>query len=127
MYSIPADLRYTDDDHEWVRTESDGCLTVGFTEPGLQTLGEIVFLELPRVGVRVEAGGAVGTLETVKVITDIATPVSGEVVAINSDAAGAPGDINRDPYGAWLFRIKPDAGASTDHLLDAAAYKRLVR
>ncbi|MEU6585983.1 glycine cleavage system protein GcvH [Nocardia sp. NPDC046763] len=125
MSSIPADLEYTDD-HEWVRTESDGRLTVGLTDYAQNQLGDIMLLELPTVGKRVKAGEGVGMVESVKVATEIYTPFTGEIVEINTDAADVPEDVNSDPYGTWLFRIKLAAGASSDGLLDAAAYQKLV-
>ncbi|MFJ9369571.1 glycine cleavage system protein GcvH [Nocardia sp. NPDC101769] len=125
MSSVPADLKYTDE-HEWVQTGSDGRVTVGLTDYAQQTLGDIVFLELPRVGTQVKAGDAIGVVESVKAASDIYSPVTGEVVEIDTDVTDAPEDVNGDPYGAWLFRIKLAAGASTDNLLDAAAYAKLV-
>ncbi|MFE3261868.1 glycine cleavage system protein GcvH [Nocardia sp. NPDC059091] len=125
MSNIPADLKYTDE-HEWVRTEADGILTIGLTDHAQNTLGDIVFLELPSVGKQVKAGDAIGVVESVKAASDIYSPVTGEVVAINIDAADAPEEVNSDPYDVWLFKIKLAAGTSTNALLDAAAYKRLV-
>ncbi|MEU6584361.1 glycine cleavage system protein GcvH [Nocardia sp. NPDC046763] len=125
MSSIPADLKYTDD-HEWVRTESDGRLTVGITDHAQHVLGHFVLLDLPAVGKRVAAGDAVGMVESVVTATEIYTPASGEVVEINSDAVDAPEEVNSDPYGVWLFRIKLNGGVLADNLLDAAAYKKLV-
>jgi glycine cleavage system H protein len=125
MSNVPADLKYTDE-HEWVRKESDGTVTVGLTDHAQKTLGDIVFLELPKVGKQVEAGDPIGIVESVKAASDIYCPVTGEVVALNEDVSDAPEDVNADAYEAWLFRIKPAAGATTDHLLDAAAYSELI-
>ncbi|AYQ36825.1 glycine cleavage system H protein [Burkholderia aenigmatica] len=125
MSNVPADLKYTDE-HEWIRTEADGTLTVGITDHAQNTLGDIVFLELPKVGTQVKAGDAIGVVESVKAASDIYSPVTGEVVAINTDVADAPEDVNGDAYDAWLFKIKLAAGASTDNLLDAAAYSKLI-
>ncbi|MEV7186765.1 glycine cleavage system protein GcvH [Kitasatospora sp. NPDC093102] len=125
MSNIPTDLKYTDE-HEWIRAEADGTLTIGLTDHAQSSLGDIVFLELPKVGSQVRAGDPVGVVESVKAASDIFTPVTGEVVAINADAADAPEDVNDDAYEAWLFKIKLAPGASTNGLLDAAAYRKLV-
>ncbi|RKP45574.1 glycine cleavage system protein GcvH [Trinickia fusca] len=125
MSNVPADLKYTDE-HEWVRTEADGTLTIGITDHAQSTLGDIVFLELPPVGKQVKAGDAIGVVESVKAASDIYSPVSGEIVAINADAVDTPEEVNSDAYDTWLFKIKLAAGASTDSLLDAAAYEKLV-
>ncbi|EML1600954.1 glycine cleavage system protein GcvH [Burkholderia cenocepacia] len=125
MSNVPADLKYTDE-HEWIRTEADGTLTVGITDHAQSTLGDIVFLELPEVGKSVNAGDAVGVVESVKAASDIYSPVSGEVVAVNEAATDAPEDVNGDAYGVWLFKIKLAAGASTDKLIDADAYSKLI-
>ncbi|CAJ6031961.1 glycine cleavage system H protein [Burkholderia pseudomallei] len=125
MSNVPAELKYTDE-HEWIRTEADGTLTIGITDHAQTTLGDIVFLELPKVGSQVKAGDAVGVVESVKAASDIYSPVTGEVIAINTDVADAPEEVNGDAYGAWLFKIKLAADASTDCLLDAVAYEKLV-
>ena len=125
MSNIPVELKYTDE-HEWVRTEADGTLTVGITDHAQATLGDIVFLELPEVGKTVNAGDAIGVVESVKAASDIYSPVSGEVVAVNSAIADEPEEVNSDAYASWLFKIKLAAGASTDKLIDAAAYEKLV-
>ena len=125
MSNVPADLKYTDE-HEWIRTEADGTLTVGITDHAQSTLGDIVFLELPEVGKSVSAGDAVGVVESVKAASDIYSPVSGEVVAINEEAADSPEEVNSDAYGVWLFKIKLADGASTDKLIDADAYSKLI-
>ena len=125
MSNVPADLKYTDE-HEWIRTEADGTLTVGITDHAQSTLGDIVFLELPQVGKSVNAGDAVGVVESVKAASDIYSPVSGEVVAVNEAATDAPEEVNGDAYGVWLFKIKLAAGASTDKLIDADAYSKLI-
>ncbi|KVQ39905.1 glycine cleavage system protein H [Burkholderia cepacia] len=125
MSNVPADLKYTDE-HEWIRTEADGTLTVGITDHAQNTLGDIVFLELPAVGKQVKAGDAIGVVESVKAASDIYSPVSGEVVAINADAIDTPEEVNSDAYDTWLFKIKLAAGASTDGLLDAPAYSKLI-
>ncbi|HEF5872324.1 TPA: glycine cleavage system protein GcvH [Burkholderia cenocepacia] len=125
MSNVPADLKYTDE-HEWIRTEADGTLTVGITDHAQSTLGDIVFLELPEVGKSVTAGDAVGVVESVKAASDIYSPVSGEIVAVNEAATDSPEGVNGDAYGVWLFKIKLADGASTDKLIDAAAYSKLI-
>ncbi|KVG83767.1 glycine cleavage system protein H [Burkholderia ubonensis] len=125
MSNVPAELKYTDE-HEWVRAEADGTLTIGITDHAQSTLGDIVFLELPQVGKQVKAGDAIGVVESVKAASDIYSPVSGEVVAINTEAVDSPEEVNSDAYDTWLFKIKLADGASTDNLLDAAAYAKLV-
>jgi glycine cleavage system H protein len=119
--NIPADLKYTES-HEWVRAESDGTVTVGITEYAQDALGDIVFVELPKVGKSYTAGDDAAVVESVKAASDIYAPVSGEVVAVNEDVASAPESINADAYSAWLFKIKPADAAAIDGLLDAAAY-----
>ncbi|HNI66405.1 MAG TPA: glycine cleavage system protein GcvH [Nitrospira sp.] len=121
MMNTPDDLRYTAS-HEWVRTEADGTLTVGITDHAQEALGDVVFLELPDAGRSVEAGEAIAVIESVKAASDIYAPVAGEIIAANQDAVDAPESVNADAYAAWLFKIKPAAGASLDSLLDAAGY-----
>jgi glycine cleavage system H protein len=119
--NIPADLKYTES-HEWVRAEADGTVTVGITEYAQDALGDIVFVELPKVGKSYTAGDDAAVVESVKAASDIYAPVSGEVIAVNEDVAGAPESINADAYAAWLFKIKPADAAAINGLLDAAAY-----
>ncbi|MDC0672772.1 glycine cleavage system protein GcvH [Nannocystis radixulma] len=125
MSNVPAELKYTDQ-HEWVHVEADGTWTVGVTDHAQQTLGDIVFVELPEVGRTVSTGDAVGTIESVKAVSEIYSPASGKVIAVNEEVSDAPEEINEDPYGTWIFKLKPEAGASTDNLLDAAAYEKLI-
>jgi glycine cleavage system H protein len=125
MSNVPADLKYTEE-HEWIRTEADGTLAVGITDHAQETLGDIVFLELPAVGKSITAGDAVGVVESVKAASDIYSPVSGEIVAVNDSLADTPDAVNGDPYASWLFKVKLAAGASTDKLLDAEGYEKLV-
>ena len=122
--SIPADLKYTES-HEWVRTESDGSLTIGITDHAQEALGDIVFVELPALGKTVAAGDSIAVIESVKAASDIYAPVAGEIVGINDTLAATPDQINGTPYESWLFKIKP-AGANTDRLVDAAAYGKLI-
>lgn len=119
----PDNLRYTAT-HEWVRTEEDGTLTVGITQHARDALGEMVFVELPEVGRTLAAEEACAVVESVKAASDVYAPAAGEVVAVNEAVATSPGDLNQDPYAAWLYRIKPAAGFDAGKLLDAAAYEK---
>jgi glycine cleavage system H protein len=119
--NIPADLKYTAS-HEWVRTEADGTLTVGITEYAQDALGDIVFVELPKVGKQFSAGDDAAVVESVKAASDIYAPVTGEVIEVNQAVADAPDSINSDAFAAWLFKLKPADASATDALLDAAAY-----
>jgi glycine cleavage system H protein len=120
--NIPDTLRYTAT-HEWVRQEADGTLSVGITDYAQDNLGELVFVEVPEPGRRVAAGDGCAVVESVKAASDVYAPVAGEVTAANAALAGTPNEVNRDPYGAWLFRLKPAAGADPGKLMDAAAYR----
>ena len=119
--NIPADLKYTES-HEWVRVESDGTLTVGITEYAQDALGDIVFVELPQVGKSFTAGDDAAVVESVKAASDIYSPVSGTVTAVNQPVADAPDSINADAYSAWLFKLKPSDASAVNGLLDATAY-----
>ena len=122
---LPDDLLYTES-HEWVQVGDGGLVTVGITDHAQQSLGDIVYLELPEVGRKVETGEECAVIESVKAASDIYAPVSGEVVAVNREAADSPETINKDAYAAWLFRIQPEGGSPLQGLLDAEAYARLV-
>lgn len=119
--NIPADLKYTQS-HEWVRKEADGTLTVGITDYAQDALGDIVFVDLPKVGAKFTAGDDAAVVESVKAASDIYAPVSGEVVAVNDDVTGSPESINSDAYGSWLFKLKPSDAAAYDGLMGADAY-----
>ena len=119
--TTPTNLKYAAS-HEWVKTEADGTLTIGVSDHAQEALGDIVFLELPAVGRVIKAGETVAVIESVKAASDIYSPVSGEVIAINDAAVDAPDSVNADAYAAWLFKVKPSNMAELDALLDAAAY-----
>ena len=123
--TTPTDLRYTAS-HEWVRTESDGSLTVGVTDHAQEALGDVVFLELPEAGRVVAAGEAIAVIESVKAASDIYAPVAGEIIASNEAAVDAPESVNADAYAAWLFKIKPANAADVSALLDAAGYEAAI-
>jgi glycine cleavage system H protein len=123
--TTPDNLKYTKS-HEWVRQETDGTVTVGITFHAQDLLGDVVFVDNPAPGRRVKQGEECGVIESVKAAADIYAPLSGEIVAANGDLADAPEKINRDPYAAWMFRIKPDNPADLAGLLDAAAYQEVA-
>ena len=120
----PADLRYTKD-HEWIRVTGNEAL-VGITNYAQEQLGDVVFVQQPGIGRKVKRGEACAVVESVKAASDIPAPVGGEVVAVNPAATDAPEKLNQDPYGTWLFRIKPADAAELAQLLDAAAYSKAV-
>ena len=123
--SIPADLKYTES-HEWVRTETDGTLTVGITDHAQEALGDIVFFEVQELGKSVTAGDTVAVIESVKAASDIYAPVSGEIIEANTAVADTPDSVNTTPYESWLFKIKPADGAAQDRLIDADAYSKSI-
>lgn len=123
--SIPTELRYTRT-HEWARQEPDGTVSVGITHHAQDLLGDMVYVENPAVGRRVAAGEECAVVESVKAASDVYAPVAGEVVAVNEEVSNSPERINQDPYGAWMFRIRPDNPADFAGLLDAAAYQAVV-
>ena len=126
MSNIPADLKYAST-HEWVRDEGDGTFTVGISEHAQELLGDMVFVELPDVGDKVETGDDIAVAESVKAASDIYAPMTGEIVAINEDLEDAPETVNNDSYGdGWLFRIKADDSGELDNLLDANAYEASI-
>jgi glycine cleavage system H protein len=122
---VPTDLRYTKD-HEWVRVDGEEA-TVGITEYAAGQLGDIVFVELPDVGRALAQFAAFGVVESVKAVSDLFAPLSGEVVANNDALAGAPEHVNADPYGeGWMIRLKLTEPDEVGELLDAAAYDALI-
>ena len=122
---VPADLRYTKD-HEWVRVEGDTA-TIGVTEFAAHELGDVVFVDLPPVGKVVEQAATFGVVESVKAVSDLYAPVSGEVVDVNGDLAGQPELVNSDPFGAgWMIRVRLADASQVPGLLDAAAYAQLT-
>jgi len=123
--NVPSNLRYTAA-HEWARAESDGTVTVGITDHAQAQLGDLVYLELPAVGRKVEAEEACAVVESVKAASDVYAPLAGEVVAVNDGLGNAPEQVNQDAYAAWFFKLKPaDAGAFAK-LLDAKAYEAVI-
>ena len=122
---VPKELRYTKD-HEWVRVDGDEA-TVGITEYAASQLGDIVFVELPDAGRSLAQFATFGVVESVKAVSDLFAPVSGEVVATNDALAGSPETVNSDPYGkGWMIRLRLAEPGEVDELLDAAAYDAVV-
>ena len=125
MSDIPADLRFAES-HEWARLEADGTVTVGISDHAQEALGDVVFVELAEVGAQFEAEGQAGVVESVKAASDIYAPIAGEVIAVNEELSGSPELLNTDPYGAWIFKLKPSNPAELEKLLDAAGYKAAI-
>ncbi|MCD5983472.1 MULTISPECIES: glycine cleavage system protein GcvH [Pseudomonas] len=126
MSNIPAELRFAES-HEWARLEADGSVTVGISDHAQDALGDVVFVELPEIGKTFAAGDAASVVESVKAASDIYAPVAGEVIAVNDELQGAPEGLNSEPYGAWIFKLKPvDATGDLAKLLDAAGYKSAI-
>ena len=123
--NVPADLKYADS-HEWLRAEADGTITIGITDHAQAALGDLVFIELPAVGRALKAGEACAVVESVKAASDVYAPLAGDVVAVNADLTGTPEALNEDPYGAWLFRLKPTDPGALAAMLDATAYEKLI-
>src|SRR5512146_3341499 len=121
--NIPDDLRYTAS-HEWLRAEADGTVSVGITDHAQESLGELVYVELPEVGRSLAAGDGAAVVESVKAASDVYAPLAGEVVAANTALNDAPGALNKDPYGVWLFRLRPADASALGKLLDASAYRK---
>jgi glycine cleavage system H protein len=122
---VPTDLRYTKD-HEWVRVDGDEA-TVGITEYAASQLGDIVFVELPDIGRSVAQFAAFGVVESVKAVSDLFAPLTGEVTAANEALAGSPELVNGDPYGeGWMLRLRLTAPEELDELLDPTAYDALI-
>jgi len=119
----PTDSRYTKE-HEWIK--ADG--TVGITDYAQHSLGDVVYVELPKVGAKVEAGKSFGTVESVKAVSELYSPATGEVAAVNEELANSPEKINQDPHGAaWLLKLKLSNPGELDSLMDAAAYEAYIR
>lgn len=123
MSNIPEDLKYTST-HEWVSKEADGSVRIGVTDHAQEALGDLVFVELPAVGDQIDQGDSCAVVESVKAASDIYSPITGEIIAINEDLEDDPGLINSDPYGdGWLYAVNPSDETELDALLDAAAYE----
>ena len=125
MSNVPADLRYTRE-HEWAK--QDGArIRVGVTAFAQEQLGDVVFVELPKVGARLTAKQAFGVVESVKAVSDLFAPISGEVVEINAELPQKPETVNKEPYGkGWMILVKPSNAAEWDQLLTAQQYEEFV-
>ncbi|HEX2722315.1 MAG TPA: glycine cleavage system protein GcvH [Gemmatimonadaceae bacterium] len=123
MANIPQDLRYTEE-HEYVRTTADGAVEIGITDYAQGELGDVVYVELPSVGTKLGKHDVFGTIEAVKAVSELFSPVAGEVVEVNPRLDQEPALVNTDPYGAgWMIRLKPDDAASVESLMAASAYE----
>jgi glycine cleavage system H protein len=121
----PTELKYTKD-HEWLRP-SGAEAEVGITDFAQRQLGDIVFVDLPEVGRHVTRGEVFGTIESVKAVSELFSPISGEIVAVNGDLGTHPEQVNSAPHAAWMIKIRPNAASETADLLDATAYTALVK
>jgi glycine cleavage system H protein len=121
----PADLKYTKD-HEWVRVDGAEAV-VGITDYAQKALGDVVFLDLPAVGKTVKQGDVFGTIESVKAVSELFSPLSGEVIAVNGDLANHPEVVNAKPHDTWMIRVRVASPADLNALLDAAQYSALVK
>lgn len=126
MSELPEDLKYTKT-HEWVRVEEDGTVTIGITDHAQETLGDLVFVELPTLGQLVAVEEPCGLVESVKAAADIFSPISGEIIACNDKLFNEPELINSDPYEeGWLFKLKPDGDSQLIDLLTAEEYTEVI-
>ena len=124
---MAADMKFAKT-HEWIRPEDDGLATVGISAYAVEALTDLVFMQLPAVGRKVKAGESIGEIESVKAVSDMYAPVSGEIVEVNTALPGQLETLGKDPYGAgWIVRIRPDDQAEMGTLLDQAAYDALVK
>jgi glycine cleavage system H protein len=125
MANVPKDLKYTRE-HEWAKQDGDR-VRVGITAYAQEQLGDVVFVELPKVGAKVTASKNFGVVESVKAVSDLFAPVSGEVVEVNAELAQKPEIINQDPYGkGWMLVVKPSSKGEWDQLLTAEQYEELI-
>lgn len=125
MSELPGDLRYTSE-HEWLRKEEDGSVTVGITDHAQSALGDLVFIELPEEGQELESGGEMAVVESVKAASDVYAPLSGTVIEVNSALVDDPEKVNADPYGeGWMVRMQPEDDDMGD-TLDPDAYQELL-
>ncbi|MCG8370550.1 MAG: glycine cleavage system protein GcvH [Proteobacteria bacterium] len=125
MNELPGDLLYTSD-HEWLRREGDGSVTIGITEHAATALGDLVYVELPEIGQEVESGGEMAVVESVKAASDVYAPVAGSVTAVNEELADDPERINAEPYGdGWIVRMEV-GNLDESALMSPDAYQRLL-
>ena len=125
MSDLPANLKYAKT-HEWAHLEDNNIVRVGITDFAQEELGDLVYIELPELGKQVIAQQQCSVVESVKTASDLFSPVSGEVIAINEALADKPEQVNDNAYGAWLFCIKADNPAELEALMDASAYQQMI-
>ena len=126
MSNVPANLRYAKS-HEWLKLEGDGTATIGITDYAQAALGDITYVQLPKVGTALKAGEVFGVVESVKAASDLYAPVAGTVLAVNDALNSAPETLNRAPFdGGWMLKLKLANPAEASALLDAAAYAKLA-
>ena len=126
MSELPGDLLFTKD-HEWLRREADGSVTIGITEHAATALGDLVYVELPEVDQDVDAGGEMAVVESVKAASDVYAPIAGRVAAVNEDLSDDPEKINADPYGdGWIVRMELADGLDESELMAPDAYQQLL-
>lgn len=126
MSQVPNDLRYAKS-HEWLKRDADGTVLIGISDYAQNSLGDITYVQTPKVGTKLSAGAVFGVVESVKAASDLYAPLAGVVVESNAALDQAPETVNREPYGAgWMIRLKPDNLADSEGLLDAAAYSKLI-
>ena len=125
MTNLPTDLKYAPS-HEWARLENDNIVRIGITDFAQQELGDLVFIELPEVGRKLAEQEQCAVVESVKTASDLFSPVSGEVVAVNAALADEPELANDDPYGSWIFCIKADDLSELDKLMSAQEYQLMI-
>lgn len=126
MSTILPDLRYAKS-HEWLKLESDGSVTIGITDFAQDSLGDITYVQLPKVGATLKAGETFGVVESVKAASDLYAPVGGTVLAVNAALESAPETVNSAPYaGGWMLKLKPADVSAAHNLLDAGAYAKLA-
>lgn len=126
MANIPADLAYTEE-HEYVRKGKDGTVEIGITDYAQGELGDIVYIELPKVGAKFAKHDVFGTIEAVKAVSELFSPIAGEVVSVNDRLDKEPALVNSDPYGAgWMIKVRPDDPSEVDRLMKADAYGKQI-
>ncbi len=126
MSELPGDLLYTSE-HEWLRREDDGSVTIGVTDHAQAALGDLVYVELPEVGQDVDSGGDMAVVESVKAASDVYAPIDGSIVAVNEELADDPEKINADPYGdGWIVRVQPNDALDESALMTPDAYQELL-
>ncbi len=126
MANLPADLSYTEE-HEYVRKGKDGTVEIGITDYAQGELGDVVYIELPKVGSKFAKHDVFGTIEAVKAVSELFSPIAGEVTAVNDRLDKEPALVNSDPYGAgWMIKVRPDDPSEVDRLMKADAYGKQI-